>query len=180
MTPSKVWRLLAAPGVSQADYVGVALATYMELGIIRRYGRWAVQPYLSLRLVNIRNNAHPILIAGASAINAQKATTFSARTSLGLRALYRFTLSRLAITVKGRVAYVGEMADINQSVRFTNLAGGISSKIESARSDRHMANGGVTIFINVAPRIQLFVDYNVLVGPRALIQAVWGAIRFRW
>jgi uncharacterized protein with beta-barrel porin domain len=167
-------------GTSTSDYSGVALATYMELGVIRQYGRVGVQPYVSVRIVGIRNDAHPILITGGSAITANQASTVSARGSIGLRGLYSIKMSSVAVTLKGRIAYVGEMADVNQSVRFSNLAGGISTSVESARSDRHMGHAGATAFINLSPNVQLLADYSVLIGQRAFVQAVWGAVRVRW
>lgn len=167
-------------GSIRGGFSGLAVGGYVEAGTILDYGGVLLQPMVGLRIVHMSSDGFQASgAAGTFSIGSQDQT--SVRSKLGVRVSHALPVSGTdRLTIKGRVAWLAELADTT-STGFGTQVGGVNALVlRSNNAGRHFAHVGGALHYQASGSIGFLVDYSATMSTQSVVHAIWGAIRVVW
>jgi len=167
-------------GSIRGGYSGLAVGGYVEAGTILNYGGVLFQPMVGLRIVHMDNNGFQASgTAGTFNIGGQDQT--SVRSILGVRVSHSLPVSgRDRLTIKGRVAWLAELADVSSTSVGAQVGGLNSLILRSNNTGRNFAHLGGALHYQASKSIGFLVDYSATMSTQSVVHAIWGAVRVVW
>jgi uncharacterized protein with beta-barrel porin domain len=174
-------RALPANLTARGDFDGYQLSSYLESGLIHRWGAWNVQPSLGLQYIHLRQNSFTETGAGGAGLAVNGADEDSCRGSAGLRFARPTPFGRMMFvpTVQGRYGY--EFCNVDRFVT-ANFAGIAGSTFTTAGNQlgRNFGQYGVGLNTIVTRNFGTYAGYDLVTSDRAVSHSGNAGLQFDW
>jgi autotransporter-associated beta strand protein len=167
--------------VAHAEYNGWSLSSGAEVGAIRTFGDFRVQPVLSLSFVHQQTEDFTETGAGGLSLHVESEAIDSLRSGLGLRVARPFEIDGTPVVPELRANWLHEFLDPRQNFTASFAdAPNASFAVSSRASDRDTLILGIGATAAVGEATTLYADYDHAFNEDSRTDSIAVGLRTSW
>lgn len=174
-------RLLPTSLTARGDYDGYQLSSYVESGLMHRWGAWDIQPSVGLQYIHLSQNAFTESGAGGAGLTVGGSGTDSCRGSLGLRFVRPTPVAQMMVIPTLQARYGYEFCNVDRLVT-ANFSGIAGSTFTTAGNQlgRNFGQYGVGVNTIVTRNVGTYIGYDLVTSDQAISHSGNGGLQFIW
>ncbi len=174
-------RQLPANLTAHGSFDGHQLGTYVESGLMRRWGAWNWQPSIGMQYISLRQDGFTETGADGAGLNVLGHTDDSFRGNVGLRFTRPTSVAGFLVIPNLHARYGHEFLDVGRFVT-ANFAGTVGGAFTTAGNQlgRNFGQYGVGVNTVFTRNIGAYASYDLLTAERAVSHTGSGGLQLAW
>lgn len=174
-------RYLPANVTARGDFDGFQLSTYVESGLLRRFGAWNWQPSVAVQYIHQRQDAFTESGAGGAGLALPGNGDDSCRGSIGARFTRPIPLGGMIIVPNFQARYAREFCNVDRFVT-ANFAGTVGNTFTTAGNQlgRNFGQYGIGLNTVLSRSVGTYLGYDLVTSDRSVSHAGNGGLQFAW
>ncbi|MBA4018530.1 MAG: hypothetical protein C0483_15295 [Pirellula sp.] len=174
-------RQLPANLTARGNFDGHQLGTYVESGLMRRWGNWNWQPSIGMQYISLRQDGFTETGAGGAGLNVLGHTDDSFRGNVGLRFTRPTQVAGFMVIPNLHARYGHEFLDVGRFAT-ANFAGTVGNAFTTAGNQlgRNFGQYGVGVNTVFTRHLGAYAGYDLLTAERAVSHTGSGGLQLAW